>query len=138
MPVPVPVPVHDTPDSWLDIVPAGSGTGSRVQVLPSHDSANDAVPEAPEYEPTALQDPSITQDTPESELDVAPAGCGMVCTVQVEPFQFSASGRPPDVPTASHSVEEAQETPSRADAPVSTGVGSTDQAVPFQTSAIVA
>jgi hypothetical protein len=133
-----PVPVHDTADSWLEVVPFGAGTCCRVQVLPSQDSAKEAVPDAPEYEPTALQDPSITQDKLESELDVEPAGCGMVCTVHAEPFQPSASGNPPEFPTASHSVEAAQETPSRTEFPVSTGVGSTDQAVPFQTRAIVA
>jgi hypothetical protein len=130
--------VHDTAESWLEVVPAGSGTGCRAHEAPSQDSTKESVPDAPEYEPTALQDPSVTQDKLESELDVAPAGCGMVCTVHAEPFQLSASGKPPEFPTASHSVEVAQETPSRTEFPVSTGVGSTDQAVPFHTRAIVA
>ena len=47
--------LHDTPDNWLAVAPAGLGVVRRVHAVPSHASANVWVPDPSEESPTAVQ-----------------------------------------------------------------------------------
>ncbi|MFL5859705.1 MAG: hypothetical protein ACJ780_02855 [Solirubrobacteraceae bacterium] len=65
-----------------------------------------------------MQDVVDTHDTPFKELLVEPLAGGGLWTVQVEPFQTSASGTWPmgsvgALPTATQAVADAHETPFR-------------------------
>src|SRR5690348_667164 len=94
--------------------------------------------------PTAVQALADVQDTPESTLNVAPAGLGVCWIVQLDPFHASASvtSLPAELmenPTAVQAVAVVQDTPLKklpCD-PDGLGVGTTDQVVPSHASARV-
>ncbi len=85
-----------------------------VQVAPFKVSTkvNPAVAEYPP--PTAVHAVGEVQDTNPREVDVAPAGCGVVWMVQAVPFQASASDIDVvdvwSLPTAVHAIGDVQDT----------------------------
>jgi hypothetical protein len=73
--------------------PLAAGTLWGLQLEPSQDSASGPPSPGPiSYQPTARQALAEVQETPLSPLDFAPLAAGTLWSVQLEPFQDSASG----------------------------------------------
>jgi hypothetical protein len=88
--------LHDTPDSSLSTgEPSGLGVVWIAQLLPFQASANvtglGRTPSALPWLPMAVHALAELHDTPDSRLDGAPAGLGVVWTLQLDPFQRSAN-----------------------------------------------
>src|SRR5579875_1114441 len=88
---------HDTESSSFSadgLWPAGSGVGSMVQVWPFQCSAR-VKPTSWELplSPTAVQLDGAGHEMPVSSAPACRPVCGMGWTVQVAPFQCSASGQ---------------------------------------------
>jgi hypothetical protein len=108
---------HDTELSELLVLPAGFGLDCTAHAAPFHISTNVnvVVPVESKYDPTAVQADDDVHETPLRPAPLAPPGNGTVWRLHVVPFQASANGlllpEIPDVPTASHEVDDAQDTP---------------------------
>ncbi|HXC45943.1 MAG TPA: hypothetical protein VNU24_04995 [Solirubrobacteraceae bacterium] len=115
--------VQETPSRYSGSpphMPPGVGTVWGVQVEPFQDSANgpDSLPGPISYQPTAVHVLAEVQETPLSPLDFPALAAGTLWSVQLEPFQDSASGSSSlelisYLPTATQALAETQETPSR-------------------------
>src|SRR5215468_3674740 len=130
--------VHDTVLSWLVVDPDGCGVVLRAHFVPFQCAANgNWCPEPSVKNPTAMHALVAGHDTLIRKLWTAPAGLGVDWTVQVVPFQRSASvfSEPPlaTSPTAVHTFAPLHDTPLRLlfDA---LGVVPTVQNLPFQVS----
>src|SRR4051812_34857855 len=81
------VVAHVTPLSWLETAPAGFGVDWIDQLVPFHASASvERVSAVFSYEPTATHEVLDAHRMPESSLDSAPLGFGVVCRAQDVPF----------------------------------------------------
>ena len=133
-----PAAVHrcaDSHDTEFRLAPVGPGVDWTVHCVPFQRSAS-----APEVElPTAVHARAELHDTPFREP--LPAGSVTGTTVQVTPFQRSASGVGVSsiptgvVPTAMHARAEVHDTLASKLRSLSDGVARTVQAVPFQVAA---
>ena len=83
--------VHATPFSWLRVVPLGTGTVRVDQLVPFQRSASACGLPLASASPTAMHAARVEQEMPASSVLVAPAGFGVLCTVQLLPFHASAS-----------------------------------------------
>jgi hypothetical protein len=80
-----------TPVSRLETAPLGLGVDWMDQLVPFQTSASVPRVEALfSYEPTATQLVLDGQRIPDSSLDIAPLGLGVVCLVHDVPFERSA------------------------------------------------
>jgi hypothetical protein len=93
--------------------------------------------------PTAVQDVAEGHDTPSRRAFAASDRLGVDCSLQVPAFHRAINGNSaPELvtlsPTAVHSLEEKQDTPSMPAslAPDGIDIGDTDHCVPFQLSAM--
>ena len=120
------------------------GLGATDQVLPFQISVigfSLAVQHAPKW-PTAAQNAAVTQETPNRKLTWPVPGLGLGTIDQAVPFQVSISvryddrllGDAADHPTAVQALADTQETPCSSSRPALLGLGTIDQAVPFQRS----
>lgn len=145
----LPAALHDVEDtheiaSRDDLVaPVGAGGCCTLQLVPFQLSASGTVtPEAFTKLPAAVHAVEDLHDTPRRLLLFAPDGAGGSCRLHV-PLYLSASGRmTPEAfskfPTASHEVEDVQDTPFRPLAfdPAGAGGSWKTHELPFQTSVI--
>ena len=133
--------VHDTPSSWLLCAPLGRGAASSTQLVPFQRSASGDCGDTALLllkDPTAVHELAELHDTPLRMAKKAPLGLGVAWTVQLLPFQRSASGAPPEMPTVMHEVAEVHDTACRAlELALGLGLGSIAQRLPFQRSASV-
>src|SRR6202035_185214 len=107
--------LHDTAFSSLDSAPLGTRVCWIAQLVPFQRSANIvAVPLEVKDSPTAIHELAEVHDTPLRMPKKAPLGLGVAWTVQLLPFQRSASGAPPEMPTVMHEVAEVHDTACRA------------------------
>jgi hypothetical protein len=134
---------QETLASWLNSAPFCSGLRTTDQWAPFHDSARVSTTELLlVYSPTALQADLPGQETPSSELPVAPLGFGLEVIDQRDPFHASAKVlstplRLKYVPTAMHLSALAQDTAANVlwVVPFGFGLGTMDQRDPFHDSA---
>lgn len=126
---------HDTPLS-MSTVP-GLGLCATVHLVPFQDSMRVFSAPGPVSVPTVVQVVVEEHDTP-WRLSYVDPGLGLVTRDQVVPSQDSMSAlvmrRSPCVPTAVHAAADTHDTPSRTLLLGRFGLGTTDQAVPFQDS----
>jgi hypothetical protein len=139
-------PEHATPPNWLNCAPSVYAVW-RCQADPFQRSASAVVAWSwlLPYQPPAVHAVLDVHDTVTGfVLPPVLDGSTMLTTDQLEPFQTSASGPlpPPEAwagpsPTVIQKLLDTHETPSRMLSAVAAvfGVGETDQADPFHTSA---
>jgi hypothetical protein len=107
---------HETPVSTLPSALAGMRARWMAHLRPFQRSASGTRVSASSMYPTAVHALADVHDTPVSAPDLTPAGRRARRTVQAWPFQRSASGtsapaRLTDLPTATHFLAAAQDTP---------------------------
>ena len=92
---------HDTAFKNVLCDPGGSGTVSRLHVVPFQRSAKAwFAPEPSRYAPTAIHAEDEVHETPLRMLTGAPGGFGVASRLQLVPFQRSARLSPvPDPST---------------------------------------
>jgi hypothetical protein len=131
---------HDAPSSMLWVIPVGCGAILIAQLVPFHASLKGSVAAVLTFAPTAVQDVVEAHDTLTRELPVVPLGLGVDWRAQLVPSHTSAKVTLPEVvvsyPVASQNAAEAHDTPSSTltVALLGSGVGWTDQLVPFHDS----
>src|SRR5277367_922437 len=81
---------QDTLTRALLVAPGGVPGSRSFQLVPSQRSESVAVRLNFVKEPTATHFDAAGQDTPASELSTAPDLSGVLCAVQLDPFQRSA------------------------------------------------
>jgi hypothetical protein len=130
--------VHETPASWLLAAPLTLAVDWMDQLLPFHTSASVVVVEPVVDSPTASQALADVQETPLSELLVAPLGLGVDWMDQLLPFHTSASVCVVELgvawPTASQKLADVHEMVLSRPPPGS-GMVTTVQVLPLRTSA---
>jgi hypothetical protein len=95
------------------ITPAGSGIDTSFQAVPFHVSAKGEEPVVVFMKPMATQFVVDVHETRERRLNVPPDGLGVGWTLQLVPFQTSASVPDWEAPTAVQADDEVHDTPAK-------------------------
>lgn len=135
--------VHATPFSWTSVAGVGLGIVSALQLVPFQLSAIATLRPLTIALPTAVHAVAEVHETALNEAPVLPEGTGTGWSVQLVPFQRSATGRignseNPAPPTAVHAVCDVHDTPRRLPnrKPEGSGTVWTAQLVPFHACAV--